>query len=75
MRRARACSVSVETDHALDSLFGRIFYGKPVSTFPENALVAQLRGEADQRQVEFARLALQHNLGLGGACVVTLYGR
>ena len=38
-------------------------------------LVAQLRGEADQRQVEFARLALQHNLGLGGACVVTLYGR
>ena len=28
----------METDHALDSLFGRIFYGKPVSTFPENAL-------------------------------------
>jgi hypothetical protein len=25
-------------DHALDSLFGRIFYGKPVSTFPEHAL-------------------------------------
>jgi hypothetical protein len=25
------------------------------------------------RQVEGARLALQHNLGLGGACVVTLY--
>jgi hypothetical protein len=24
------------------------------------------------RQVEGARLALQHNLGLGGACVVTL---
>jgi hypothetical protein len=23
--------------------------------------------------VEGARLALQHNLGLGGACVVTLY--
>jgi acetyl-CoA acetyltransferase len=36
-------------------------------------LVWQLRGEADQRQVEGARLALQHNLGLGGACVVTLY--
>src|SRR5208282_784809 len=34
----RAYSVSMETDHALDSLFGRIFYGKPVSTFPENAL-------------------------------------
>lgn len=36
-------------------------------------LVWQLRGKADQRQVEGARLALQHNLGLGGACVVTLY--
>jgi acetyl-CoA acetyltransferase len=36
-------------------------------------LVEQLRGHADQRQVKGARLALQHNLGLGGACVVTLY--
>lgn len=38
-------------------------------------LVQQLRGQADKRQVEGARLALQHNLGLGGACVVTLYER
>lgn len=38
-------------------------------------LVQQLRGMADKRQVEGARLALQHNLGLGGACVVTLYER
>lgn len=38
-------------------------------------LVQQLRGEAGLRQVEGARLALQHNLGLGGACVVTLYER
>ena len=38
-------------------------------------LVTQLRGTADKRQVEGARLALQHNLGLGGACVVTLYER
>jgi acetyl-CoA acetyltransferase len=38
-------------------------------------LTHQLRGSADQRQVEGARLGLQHNLGLGGACVVTLYGR
>jgi acetyl-CoA acetyltransferase len=38
-------------------------------------LVWQLRGRAEQRQVEGARLALQHNLGLGGACVVTLYQR
>ena len=36
-------------------------------------LVEQLRGRAAARQVEGARLALQHNLGLGGACVVTLY--
>ncbi|MGQ0709640.1 MAG: lipid-transfer protein [Rhodoferax sp.] len=36
-------------------------------------LVQQLRGQAGQRQVSDARLALQHNLGLGGACVVTLY--
>ena len=36
-------------------------------------LVQQLRGTADARQVPGARLALQHNLGLGGACVVTLY--
>jgi acetyl-CoA acetyltransferase len=36
-------------------------------------LVQQLRGRADRRQVEDARLALQHNLGLGGACVVTMY--
>ena len=36
-------------------------------------LTWQLRGQADQRQVEGARVALQHNLGLGGACVVTMY--
>jgi acetyl-CoA acetyltransferase len=38
-------------------------------------LTRQLRGTADATQVEGARLALQHNLGLGGACVVTLYER
>lgn len=38
-------------------------------------LVWQLRGQADQRQVAGAKVALQHNLGLGGACVVTLYRR
>ncbi|MND99483.1 Beta-ketoadipyl-CoA thiolase [compost metagenome] len=38
-------------------------------------LTHQLRGTADQRQVEGVNIALQHNLGLGGACVVTLYGR
>ena len=38
-------------------------------------LVQQLRGTAGARQVEGLTHALQHNLGLGGACVVTLYGR
>jgi acetyl-CoA acetyltransferase len=38
-------------------------------------LTQQLRGAAGARQVENISHALQHNLGLGGACVVTLYGR
>ena len=38
-------------------------------------LVWQLRGTAGARQVEGARHALQHNIGLGGAAVVTLYER
>ena len=37
-------------------------------------LTQQLRGSADRRQVDGVSHALQHNLGLGGACVVTLYG-
>jgi acetyl-CoA acetyltransferase len=36
-------------------------------------LVWQLRGEAGVRQVEGARIGLQHNIGLGGAVVVTMY--
>jgi len=36
-------------------------------------LVWQLRGQAGPRQVEGVNLALQHNIGLGGAAVVTLY--
>jgi acetyl-CoA acetyltransferase len=36
-------------------------------------LVWQLRGQAQGRQVPGANVALQHNLGLGGACVVTVY--
>ncbi|MEO8798247.1 MAG: lipid-transfer protein [Polyangiaceae bacterium] len=38
-------------------------------------LVWQLRGQADKRQVPDAKVALQHNLGLGGACVITMYRR
>ncbi|MFD6453637.1 MULTISPECIES: lipid-transfer protein [unclassified Nocardia] len=36
-------------------------------------LTWQLRGTADARQVADARIALQHNIGLGGAVVVTAY--
>jgi acetyl-CoA acetyltransferase len=35
----------------------------------------QIRGESGPRQVEGAKVALQHNLGLGGAAVVTMYRR
>lgn len=33
----------------------------------------QLRGEAGKRQVDGATVALQHNFGIGGAAVVTMY--
>ncbi|MFC9551668.1 lipid-transfer protein [Rhodococcus sp. NPDC056960] len=36
-------------------------------------LTWQLRGTADRRQVDGATVALQHNIGLGGAVVVTAY--
>ncbi|MEJ8822596.1 lipid-transfer protein [Variovorax humicola] len=36
-------------------------------------LVQQLRGNAQERQVSGARVALQHNVGIGGAAVVTMY--
>jgi acetyl-CoA acyltransferase len=35
----------------------------------------QLRGTADKRQVDNVTAALQHNIGLGGAAVVTAYQR
>ena len=38
-------------------------------------LTWQLRNKADKRQVKGAKVALQHNLGLGGAAVVTVYRR
>lgn len=38
-------------------------------------LTQQVRGTAGERQVEGVTHALQHNLGLGGACVVSLYAR
>ncbi len=36
-------------------------------------LTWQLRGKADKRQVDGAKIALQHNIGLGGAAVVSVY--
>jgi sterol carrier protein 2 len=33
----------------------------------------QLRGLAEKRQVEGAKVGMSHNIGLGGACVVTMY--
>jgi len=38
-------------------------------------IVWQLRGEAGKRQVPQAKVGLTHNLGLGGAAVVTVYRR
>jgi len=38
-------------------------------------LTWQLRGDADKRQVENVDACLQHNIGLGGAAVVTAYQR
>ena len=38
-------------------------------------LTWQLRGDAEKRQVKDAKVALQHNLGLGGAAVVAMYRR
>jgi acetyl-CoA acyltransferase len=38
-------------------------------------LTWQLRGEAGARQVDDVTAALQHNIGLGGAAVVSVYRR
>jgi acetyl-CoA acyltransferase len=38
-------------------------------------LTWQLRGTANARQVEDVEVALQHNIGLGGAAVVSIYRR
>ncbi|GGR15357.1 hypothetical protein GCM10010282_04540 [Streptomyces roseolus] len=57
---------------------GLISKGHPLgATGPAQAaeLVRQLRGEAADRQVPGARVGLAHNIGLGGAAVVTLLRR
>ena len=43
--------------------------------FTSHLIGIQLRGEAGKRQVDNARIGLQQNFGIGGAAVVTLYGK
>jgi len=38
-------------------------------------IVWQLRGQAGVRQVENARIGLQHNIGIGGSAIVAIYRR
>ncbi|MGO8855166.1 MAG: thiolase C-terminal domain-containing protein [Steroidobacteraceae bacterium] len=38
-------------------------------------LVTQLRGEAQERQVEGAGIGVAHNVGLGSSCIVSVYQR
>ena len=38
-------------------------------------VINQLRGRSEKRQVEGARIGLARNIGIGGACVVTMFGR
>jgi hypothetical protein len=52
---------------------GMIPFTKPGASESYNVMGARASQLALACQVEGVRLALQHNLGLGGACVVTLY--
>ncbi len=38
-------------------------------------VVSHLRGRAEARQVPNARIGVTHNIGIGGACVVSIYGQ
>ena len=65
-------------DHVVNPSGGLLSKGHPLGATGLAQcfeLTRQLRGTAGARQVEDLDFALQHNLGLGGACVVTLYGR
>ncbi|RZJ32615.1 MAG: lipid-transfer protein [Brevundimonas sp.] len=65
-------------DHVVNPSGGLLSKGHPLGATGLAQcyeLTHQLRGTAGARQVESLDFALQHNLGLGGACVVTLYGR
>lgn len=51
---------------------GMIPFTKPGASESYNHMGTREAQQALAHQVEGARLALQHNLGFGGACVVTL---
>ena len=57
----------------LDSLGAAAANGDVAGLAQCSELTWQLRGQADKRQVDGAKVALQHNIGLGGAAVVTVY--
>lgn len=57
------------SSHAL--LLNAFLLWRSIIPFPE--LTWQLRGWAGDRQVPNVKYALQHNIGLGGAVVITLY--
>jgi len=55
---------------------GRISKGHPLvatGLAQCSELTWQVRGQADERQVPGVTAALQHDVGLGGAAVVTVY--
>ena len=57
---SRALSNWVESEGALGSLFDRIFCGKPVSTFPENALVGLSVGCSIHQQYTKKKDQIEH---------------
>src|SRR3546814_10645557 len=65
-------------DHVTNTSGGLLSKGHPLGATGLAqcyVLTHQLRGPPDARQVEGASFDLQHSLGLGGACVVPLYGK
>src|SRR5713226_8854039 len=69
-------------ERALDSLFGRIFCGKPVPTFPENALpvdlgvVLRVRNVLEPGDMVAVEMLLQrnmHHVGVGTGAVPVLF--
>jgi len=84
VEKGRGGIASLEGETALDGRIpvntsgGLLAKGHPIGATGVAQITEcwwQLRGQAGDRQVKDARVALQHNLGLGGACVTTIYRR